>query len=47
MAEQSSDDKYIKCSRCSCKYHNNDDNIKNDVGHHRLRGTIKQTLCEV
>ena len=40
MTEQSSGDQYIKCSRCSCKYHNNDDNIKSDFGHNRLRGTI-------
>ncbi len=46
MTEQSSDDKYIKCSRCGCKYHNNDDNIKSDFGHHRFGERLKQ-LCEM
>ena len=25
MTEQGENDKYIKCSRCRMKYHNNDD----------------------
>ena len=26
---------YIKCSNCKCKYHNNDENIKDDFGYNR------------
>ena len=36
MAEQSSDNKYINCSRCKCKYINDDEHIKNDFGFTRL-----------
>ena len=36
MTEQHGEDKYIKCSRCKCKYINDDNNIKNDFGFTRL-----------
>ena len=36
MAEQSEANKYITCSKCRCKYHNNADNIKSDFGFTRL-----------
>ena len=41
MAEQSGSDKYIKCSRCKCKYINDDDNIKTDFGYNRLNVRFK------
>ena len=44
MAEQSNDDQYIKCSRCKCNYHNNDDNIKLDFGHNRLGERFKNCV---
>ena len=36
MTEQGENDKYIKCSRCKMKYHNNDDSIKQHFGYNRL-----------
>ena len=36
MAEIGNDDKYIKCTRCKMKYHNDDEHIKNDFGYNRL-----------
>ena len=36
MTEQDSKEKYIKCSRCKCKYHNNDDSIKEQLGYNIL-----------
>ena len=41
MAELCGVEKYIKCSKCKCKYHNNDDNIKTDFGHNRLGERFK------
>ena len=41
MEEQSETSKYIKCSKCRCKYHNNDDNIKKDFGYNRLGEQFK------
>ena len=41
MAEQSEDNKYIKCSKCRCKYHSNDDNIKDEFGYNRLGEIFK------
>ena len=41
MTEQDSKDKHIKCSRCKCKYHNNDDSIKTDFGYNRLGEQFK------
>ncbi len=34
-------DKYINCSQCKLKYHNNEDNIKNDFGYNRLGERFK------
>ena len=36
MTEQYSKHKYIKCSRCKCKYINDDEQIKNEFGFTRL-----------
>ena len=40
MAEQGDDD-YIKCARCRCKYHNNDESIKENFGFNRLHEQLK------
>ena len=32
MAEQNGEDTYIKCSKCRCKYINDDEHIKADFG---------------
>ena len=34
-------DKYIKCSKCKCKYINDDEHIKKDFGHNRLEERFK------
>ncbi len=36
--------KYITCSNCKCKYHNNDEYIKNDFGYNRLGERFKCCL---
>ena len=36
MAEQDSKEQYIKCSRCKCKYINDDEHIKTDFGYTML-----------
>ena len=41
MAEQGEVDKYVKCSKCRCKYINDDDHIKNDFGYNRLNERYK------
>ena len=41
MAEQDSKDKYIKCSKCKCKYINDDNHIKADFGYNRLNERFK------
>ena len=41
MAEQNEIEKYIKCSKCRCKYINDDDHIKNDFGFNRLNERFK------
>ena len=41
MTEQDSKDKYIKCSKCKCKYINDDDHIKTDFGYSRLNERYK------
>ena len=41
MAEQSETSKYIKCSKCRCKCHNNDDHIKTGFGYNRLGEQFK------
>ena len=40
MAEQSND-KYIKCSCCKCKFINNDEHIKAEFGYNRLNERFK------
>ena len=39
--EQSGEDKYIKCSKCKCKYMNDDNHIKNGFGFNRLNERYK------
>ena len=41
MTEQDSKDKYIKCSRCKCKYINDDNHNKTDFGYDRLNERYK------
>jgi hypothetical protein len=41
MAEKNRECKYIKCSRCNCKYLNNDYSILKDFGHNRLYEPFK------
>jgi hypothetical protein len=41
MTEQSEAEKYIKCSKCRCKYINDDEHIKNDFGYNRLNERFK------
>ena len=36
MATQSEQGKYIKCKGCNCKYINDDEHVKQDVGYNRL-----------
>jgi len=46
MAEECGDNKYIKCSKCKCKYINDDKHIKNDFGYNRLEERFKTcTKC--
>ena len=46
MAEQHGEDKYIKCSKCKCKYINDDNHIKNGFGYNRLNERFKTcTKC--
>jgi hypothetical protein len=46
MAEHSGEDKYIKCSKCKCKYINDDEHIKADFGYNRLNERFKTcTKC--
>ena len=40
MAEQGKIDKYIKCSKCRCKYINDEEHIKADFGYTRLQKKI-------
>ena len=37
-------DKYIKCSRCKCKYINDNEHIKHGFGYNRLEENIKHVL---
>ena len=41
MSEQCNADKYIKCSKCRCKYINDDEHIKNDFEYNRLNERFK------
>ena len=46
MAEQQGKEKYIKCSKCKCKYMNDDKHIKTDFGYNRLEERFKTcTKC--
>ena len=44
MAENSNDDTLIKCSRCKCKYHNNDESFKDNFGFKRLGDRYKSCV---
>ena len=44
MAEQSEEPKYIICSKCHCKYINDEENIKIYFGHKRLGDRYKTCL---
>lgn len=44
MTEQGNEDKYINCSRCKMKYHNDDEHIKVDFGLNRLGERFKTCL---
>ena len=41
MTERSEESKYIKCSKCWCKYINDDEHIKQDFGYNRLEERFK------
>lgn len=41
MAEQNKQDKYIKCTCCKCKYHNDEEHVKQDFGYNRLGKQLK------
>ena len=41
MTDISKEDKYIKCSKCKCKYINDDTHIENDFGFNRLNEKLK------
>ena len=46
MTEQSEADKYIKCSKCRCKFLNDAEHIKYDFGYNRLNERYKTcTTC--
>ena len=46
MTEQGGEDKYIKCSKCKCKYINDDNHIQTDFGFNRLNERFKTcTKC--
>ena len=41
MAEECGQDEYMKCSKCKCKYINDDDHIKTDFGYNQLSERFK------
>ena len=41
MAEVCGEGKYIKCSKCKCKYINDEEHIRNDFGYNRLNVRYK------
>ena len=41
MAEESKHDNYIICSKCKCKYINDEEHISNDFGYTRLEERYK------
>ena len=48
MSDKSEDDKYIKCSKCRCKYINDDEHINIDFGYNRLEERFKSCVkCRV
>ena len=44
MTDNNSNDKYIKCSRCRCKYINDDEHIDQDFGYSRLGERFKNCV---
>ena len=44
MAEQSGEDKFIRCSKCKCKYINDYEHIKKDFGYTRLEEQYKTCI---
>ena len=44
MTEQGDVDKYIKCSKCRCKYINEEEHIKTDFGYTRLGERFKTCI---
>ena len=44
MTEKGENDNYIKCSRCTCKYINDDKHIKKDFGYNRLHERFKTCI---
>ena len=48
MTERSEADKYIKCSKCRCKYINDDEHVKSDFGYNRLEERFKTCVkCRI
>jgi len=43
MEDLSGQDKYIKCSKCKCKYINDDEHIKSYFGYNRLH--VRYRCC--
>jgi hypothetical protein len=41
MADEDTENKYVKCSRCRMKYHNNNDDINEYFGYNRLGERFK------
>ena len=41
MSEQIEAEKYIKCSKCRCKYLNDNEHIKTNFGYNRLHERFK------
>ena len=41
MTEQDNEAQHIKCASCKCKYHNNDESIKDNFGFKRLGDRYK------
>ena len=42
MSEKTETDKFVKCSKCKCKYINDDDeHIKHDLGYNKLNERFK------
>ena len=41
MSEEQAGNNYIKCSKCKCKYINDEEHIKSDFGYNRLNVQYK------